>query len=337
MRLFKRSKKKETKPSEQTSPPPGQVAWATNAPAHWPALITDPLPAPDPQTIQDWAKNHLMFILAITKTLGDAVPGLKIASVDRNYVFPWGILNVPVEIEENEKRYPVFLYPQANEMYASRYYAAADILPRKGVEKPVYYAPAALPQASPTNPLKPFSLDMLSQARTPEPGRYAMWWRTETDTEFVNSKTIRMIHELYNTLDKYNSYFFGMLCQALGLITSDAPRVTLPDREASIPIKGPEFQSMFISASREKGIRFHFHTTAATVEYRDSFLALFLTFAKELRGKFEQMGLPEDPPDEQHEGGPLGWWRFSVQVAQRHEKPSGVEFFGVIEQQEQGK
>lgn len=334
MRLFRRLKKEKAKRPQQTSPQAGQVTWVTNAPAHWPKLITDPLPAPDPKTIQDWAKNHLMFILALNKTLVDSIPGSKIASVDRNYVFPWGILNVPVEIEENEKRYPIFLYPQANKKYASRYFAAADILPRKGVEKPIYYAPAALPEASPTNPLKPFSLDMLNLVNTPTPGRYAMWWRSEKDTLFAKSKTVRILHELYKTLDGYNSYFFGILCQSLGLITSDSARVALPDREASIPIKGPEFQNMFISASREKGIRFHFDTATATADFRDSFLSLVLAFAKEWRKKLKEMKLSKDPPDEEYEDGPMGWWQLSLQAALRHEKPSAVEFFGVIEHKE---
>jgi hypothetical protein len=276
--------------------------------------------------------DHLVFIVSLTKALGDAIPGLKVASVSREYMFPWGFLNVPLEIEDAGKRYPVFFYPHARPEIASKHRGASEILPRKGLQAPVYYAPSPLPEAPPSNPLRPFSPGILAKSSSPAPGQYAMWWSTEKDPSFSTSKTIGILDGIYTTLAGINSYVFGLLARALGVVEDRPGRVGLPDREASIPAKGPEYQDMFISASREKGIRFHFRTTASTPEYRDVFLGLFLAFAKTARAEIEQKRLPQDPPDPDHEDGPLGWWRFAAQVARSKEHEAGIRMFGVVEE-----
>jgi hypothetical protein len=332
--LFGRSKAKSQEPRDKARGSPSGITWATNAPSHWPTLITEPLPAPDPKSDREWAVNNLLFIVTITKTLEAAIPGLKVASVSRDYIFPRGVLNVPLEIEEAGKRYPLFLFPQANEKHASMYYGAAALLPRKGVETPIYYAPSPLPQVSPSNPLRPFNLSMLSKSKSTPSGRYAMWWRTDKDPLFKASTALRLLDSIYTTLAGFNSYVLGLMARELGLVADVAPRVGLPDREASIPITGPEYQHMFISASREKGIRFHFSTTEASPEYRDTFLTLFLAFVKSARAELEQRQLPEDPPDPDYENGPVGWWRFAAQVAASKEHESGVSFFGVVEHEQ---
>jgi len=334
MSLFKRPKERNHGASKARGERPrNQLTWSTNAPAHWPPLVTDPLPVPDPRSEQEWAQDYLVFIVSLTQALGESIPGLKVASVSREYMFPWGFLNVPVEIEEAGKRYPIFLYPQANPEVASKYLGAAEILPRKGVEAPIYYAPSPLPEASPSNPLRPFSPGILTKSSSPASGQYAMWWSTEKDPAFGKSKTIDILGGIFTTLDGINSYVFGLLARTLGLVEDRPGRIGLPDREASIPIKGPEYQDMFISASREKGIRFHFSTRASSPEYRDVFLALFLAFAKTARAEIEQKRLPQDPPDPDYENGPLGWWRFAAQVARSKEQEAGIRMFGVIEQQ----
>lgn len=331
MSLFNRSKDRNQGRKDKGHGSREGITWATNAPSHWPTLITEPLPAPDAKSEKEWAQNHLLFIVSITSTLGDAIPGLKVASVNREYMFPQGFLNVLVEIEEAGKRYPILYFPQANAEFASKYYGAAEILPRKGVETPVYYAPSPLPEASPSNPLRPFNPSMLVKSDSSPTGQYAMWWRTDKDPIFSKSNTMEILNGIYSTLHGINSYIFGLMAQALGLVSDDARRVGLPDREASIPIKGPEYQHMFMSASREKGIRFHFSTTGSSPEYRDVFLALFLAFVKSARAEIEQRQLPTDSPDPDHENGPLGWWRFAAQVAQSEEKATEIKLFGVIE------
>jgi hypothetical protein len=331
MSLFNRSKDRNQGRKDKGHGSREGITWATNAPSHWPTLITEPLPAQDPKSEKEWAQNHLLFILSITSTLGNAIPGLKVASVSRDYMFPRGFLNVPVEIEEAGKRYPIFYYPQANAEYASKYYGAAEILPRKGVEAPIYYAPSPLPEAPPSNPLRPFSPSMLSKSDSPPSGQYAMWWRTEKDPLFSKSGSMEILNGIYTTIHGINSYVFGLVARALSLVPEDTRRVGLPDREVSIPIKGPEYQHMFISASREKGIRFHFSTTASSSEYRDVFLALFLAFVKSSRAEIEQRQLPMDPPDPDYENGPLDWWSFASQFAQSKEEATGINMFGVIE------
>jgi hypothetical protein len=172
---------------------------------------------------------------------------------------------------------------------------------------------------------------MFSKSDSSPSGQYAMWWRTEKDPLFSKSRSMEILNDIYITLHSINSYVFGIIARALGLVRDNAQRLGLPDREASIPIKGPEYQHMFISASREKGIRFHFSTTAISSEYRDVFLALFLAFAKSARNEIEQREFPMDPPDPDYENGPLGWWRFATQFAQSKGEAAGISMFGVIE------
>jgi hypothetical protein len=335
MSLFRRSKKRKSNGKAQKS---GKgTPWATNAPSHWPPLVLPPLPAPDPQTVSERAQNVLMFVVSLTSTLGEAVDGLTVASVHRDYMFPWGFLNVPVEIEEQGKRYPIFLYEQASVENSGKHAAAAEILPQKGVEPPVYYAPQPLPEANPVNPLQSFAPDLLNVSKNVPSGRYAMWWPSEGDQNFNESKTVTTLHEIYDALDGINSYIFRMFMLEFKLGPDQPGRVALPEREISIPIKGPEYSNMFMSASREKGIRFHFYIDSCTREYREIFLKHFRDFVRKWRNEIEAKELPTDPPDDLHEDGPRGWWRFAAQVAADRMRDNRVAFFGVVEHEAEGE
>ena len=160
-----------------------------------------------------------------------------------------------------------------------------------------------------------------------------MWWPTEKDTSFVHSNSFSLIKRTYENLNGINTYVFADILRHLELVNEDVGRAALPDDGMSVPLQGPENCIMLFSASREKGIRFHFHTEGTPVAYRDNFWNLFAEYTQSVKAVIEEHKHSKDPEDPNYERGPLGWWTM-VELLLTKEKPEEgdkVQLFGAIE------
>jgi hypothetical protein len=300
-----------------------RVPLATNAPDHWPEIALDFL---EPG---NWAKNMLALIVASTEAFETSGGVLKLADLNRALLLDEGILEIPIVVEDGGRDVPVFFYDEGGPEAAGHLAGAAAVLERLGEPPPVYYAPEALPEAPAGDPFRPFGADLLRKQEGDLPGvEYAMWWSTEEDPDFAKSPGVAHIDRTYAALDGIETYVLAAILHSLDLAGKETGRARLPDEEASIPLMGPEDRPLVLSASAEKGLRFHFPTETTPVSYRDRFWKHFADYAAEWRAGVEGRNLPKDPPHEVF-GRPAEHWRAMRQFAERRPE-EGVEKVGLL-------
>jgi hypothetical protein len=297
----------------------------TNAPTHWPAVLTDPL-IPDGIPGAE-SMNLTTFGAAIKRTFEGSNCGCQLEAMLKAILTPDGILEIPFLVNDSGRFVPVFLYSDSNEMFASQYYAAYGILQARGYSEPVYYAPGPLPQAPPGNPFRPFSAELLTRHKGGLPkGNYAMMWSDESNPDILTSKCLKDIHRSFQALAGVESYVLASIFRALGLVEGETARMKLPQKTMTIPIVGPEDQAFILSVSEEKGIRFHFNSNLSGPEYRDSFWAVFASYAEKwkndaVRQQMELAYQKGTPPS-------VRYWTNTVNML--YKQTGGVSEFGVL-------
>ncbi|UCH89068.1 MAG: hypothetical protein JSV49_12690 [Thermoplasmata archaeon] len=255
------------------------ISLYTNAPTHWPVVMTDPL---IPEGIPGGdSMNVANFGTAMKSAFEAANCGCSLAAMLRPILTPDGVLEIPIIVNDSSKLIPVFLYSNSTEVSASLYYGSAAVLRYRGFNEPVYYAPAPLPQVAPGNPLRPFSVELLSrhQGQLPK-GNYAILWADENNPNILTTKCLKDIHRVNQALAGIESYVLASIFRVLQLVDSNVQRMKLPQKTMTIPIIGPEDQKFILSVSEEKGIRFHFNSEITGAEYRDSFWSVFAAYAE---------------------------------------------------------
>ncbi|MEM1117988.1 MAG: hypothetical protein AAGJ11_15865 [Bacteroidota bacterium] len=180
----------------------------------------------------------------------------------------------------------------------------------------MYFAPRTLPDPGVTLPFRPpvrtdaLFLDV-HDGETPM-GDYAMWWR-EDNASFPEAEARASLDRVYAVLDRVASYAMVGVARAAGWIPPDvqAARVALPDDLAVGAVRGPEGRVLLVSASAEKGIRFHFHTETTPPAYRDRYLRVVASYFEGMAGSLADYGLEPDAP----EGSPPSAWWSAVQAS----------------------
>ena len=136
-------------------------------------------------------------------------------------------------------------------------------------------------------------------------GEYAMWWPTEDDPSFARSEVRGHIGRAYRAAEGIESYVLAELLYRLGILDQDTLRITFPDEPIYASFETPEGLPVVFSASREKGMRFHFHTKLTAAKYRNDFWQQFAEFVEMWRGGVEDAGAPFDLDAEVK---PREWW-----------------------------
>src|SRR4051794_12797273 len=85
------SKKPTTKGGESQ-----KIGWATNAPAHWPPVFTDPLPHPNAEADDLCAHNQLTFLSGFNQCVEKANCGCAVSALAPSRLTMDGILSRPV-------------------------------------------------------------------------------------------------------------------------------------------------------------------------------------------------------------------------------------------------
>lgn len=136
------------------------------------------------------------------------------------------------------------------------------------------------------------------------PGTYAMWLPSPGEPRFAPSDARRQIGRAYRAAAGIETFALADILRRLGAVGEETRRVTLPAELASFPVLGPGEHVFVVSASQEKGIRFHFHQSA-TPEYRNKVLAGWVAY---LAFRRRAVNLSAAPLDEPRDQDPAAWW-----------------------------
>ena len=148
-------------------------------------------------------------------------------------------------------------------------------------------------------------LDCLRPGTDPIPaGVYAMWSPAPSEPHFASSAARKYIGQAYVAAAGIETFVLGFLLQRLGVVGEETGRVALPETVARFIVLGRDGRPFIVSASQEKGIRFHFHQST-DAEYRNQVLAGWVAYLAFLQRSVRLSGVAFDKPREQD---PALWW-----------------------------
>lgn len=308
MSFFSRFQKKESNSGEL-------MTWATNAPDHWPKLTTPSIPHPNPTMPAQEGVNLIFFLARLSEALKPLGDNCTLVAVAQNRLTEGGLLKIPIVVKDHGVLTTVLMFPQVHAQSAGMFAGTTQVLREMGEPAPIYFAPEPLPDVEPKPELFPFHPNWLNKADGVAEADYAMWRQTAEDSVFTQSPAIESIRRAYELSDGASSYILAAILQQLEIIPAKTPRAQLPADLATIPVVGPENQPIIISASAEKGLRFHFHPDTPA-SYRNLFWKFFAEFCNDLRMQILRAGLPLDDPS-----APWEWWQATEKLI-RHKQDS---------------
>ncbi len=274
---------------------------ATNAPSSWPAI-------PFNEDAQTLTKLHLLTSLeAGLRSHG----GFRVVAQEHHEFFDRGMLTVDAIVEGPTGRWPVFLYPEANEAAARHFLAVNRYRPiGHRIGPPVHLAPSPLPEAAQALPLSELlRMDRLpvSMSPFPRPGRYAMWFASPDDPIFSTSPVAGLIDDYYRRVRGLETRLFAEFLVDTE-IASDQDEGLATARELEergqrfvAAAIGPAGGAIAISYARDRGLRVHVHERFATHEYLTAVWRMMLLFAR--------TRLPKALPEAATQSVPYRWWR----------------------------
>ena len=293
----------------------------TNAPSHWPAVEVPRLKLEDP--VPGDKEGYLFITLTgslLEKAESQGIP-LEVGGIFQTRLFDDGILKIPLIISERNKKRSIFFYPLPTRQASSHFAGVRALLEAAGEDSLIYYSTGALSNEQPSSPLVPFEVNFLTRFDGELPkGEYAMWWGTKEEPKFSSSKTNHYLGRTYAALDHIESYALGCLLQSFKMVDEKSMRVVLPN-DLSLAVRGPEDMIMMLTATKEKGIRFHFNTSLTSIQYRERFLKHFAIFVEKLRSIIDEKRLPTDSESDYR---PSGWFSATQRVMCQQEK-EGME------------
>jgi hypothetical protein len=300
----------------------------TNAPSHWPAAEIVSIKFEDPVPKDKEAMLVLLLASSLEEGFKSQGSSGKVGSFEYARLFDDGILKVPLVIAEQGKRRYVFPYPLPSKQASSHFAGVRALFEHAQEDPPIFYSNGELLNEEPTNPLSPFDVDMLTRTNeAAPPGEYAMWWSISEEPKFSSSKANHYLGRAYAALDHIESYAMCSFLRSFGLVNEKTLRVALPD-DLSLAVEGPERIIMKFTATKEKGIRFHFNLSFTSIQYRDRFLKHFAEWAETLKSIIEEKGLPKDPDGNQR---PLEWFSLMQRAVTRQENEGQItEKIGII-------
>ncbi|HEX2022303.1 MAG TPA: hypothetical protein VHH36_06285 [Candidatus Thermoplasmatota archaeon] len=151
-----------------------------------------------------------------------------------------------------------------------------------------------------------------------------MWWTTDADPDFAASPAAAAIDRAYRALEGYETYMLGSIAANLEIAKTNG-RLALPEGSPSVHAEGPEGVRLLMTASREKGIQFHFHAKETDPAYCDRFWRAFAGAAERMRAGVDEAGAPRDPPTDEP---PTRWWSFALRMDR--EGKAKATMFGIV-------
>ncbi|WP_124542253.1 hypothetical protein [Piscinibacter terrae] len=181
-------------------------------------------------------------------------------------------------------------------------------------------------------PALPVGSERLSElfrisAEGPGPGHYGMWFSSPGDEAFSASSTLACIDRIYEAVSGVEEFALAEILRCLGAIDGDAKRVPLPEESAVFPVVGKQGERFLVSASKEKGIRFHF-PRATTAAIRTAVLNAFGNHLEARRVELQESASRLQPSGSDID---TEWWSSMKQVARGlEEKGEPLRSMGTI-------
>lgn len=138
----------------------------------------------------------------------------------------------------------------------------------------------------------------------PASGLYAMWSPSEHEPSPVGTRTLTLLNEAYALLDSVATC--ASIAREVGWVeaTPDTHRVRLPEELNTCYVEDLNGHRFIVSASAEKGIRFHFHVDTA-LAVREAVLEHWYAHLRQLHQRLADGQLEADPLEISP---PSAWW-----------------------------
>lgn len=173
----------------------------------------------------------------------------------------------------------------------------------------------------------PFLEQIRSSKDTLPDGEYAMWFPSQSEPAFSESKTRQNLRRIYKKITGIETYILAVLLRRLEVVDQEVMRVRFPNELATFPVVGPKEQTFVLSASQEKGIRFHFHRQHTSAEDRNQILEGFLALIENMK---DAVAHADVKLDETIEESPAQWWAYCERVIALKEREGPVQAVGKV-------
>jgi len=251
----------------------------TNAPRQWPSLS---LTRHEYNTYGEFLIHFSSALLGSFKSAED----LKVEKILYMKMFDDGLFQIPLQVKDKKNnKYCIFPYLDNNKECAEHWAGVKQVMAKYDMGEPIFYSFDYLSEAEPKDVLKKmFDSDVLTVLENDPPeGAYSMWWAEKEPESFRDSEVMVSLEKIYTSVNGIEEYYFLSLLHQWNILGNKfRGQGKLPEKQVVIPLLGPEDQVVMFSASKEKGLRFHFHPKNTTIEYRDKFI-------KQVSQEFERL------------------------------------------------
>jgi len=225
------------------------------------------------------------------------------------------LLTVPLVFQINDEKYSVYFIYNRNDL--AQFNNVKKHISKTQYPNLIYFS--AIPvtiEVEPVSALAPIQLGhFLVDLQNKPKGTYAMWWATQEDPIFEESNTYTWLTGLYEVSNGYETYLNGFLLYSLGIDKGkNWQRISLPEKNHTFPLIGPENTSILLDVSQEKGIRFLFPVNKVSKSYVETILkglvANFIVFVAQLKKS-------NLPMDEEKDPNGYDWFNFMSRVVKK--------------------
>ena len=222
---------------------------------------------------------------------------LSVEAVHYDFILEEGVLQVPIKLKIGEQYYCLFLI--YNENCAAAFIDARNRLQALKKYRTIYLSKIPMTgDRAPESALTSLRFDHFRVSnQNPNLEDYAVWWSTNREPIFQNSKSFQDLEQISKTLDGYESYFIGRFFKALeisGFTGESVKRVALPKKERTLTVIGPEEQLIILSFSKKKGIRLHFNRKTTPFGYRTAIIEQLCIAIQAYTIRLQLRDLPRD-------------------------------------------
>jgi hypothetical protein len=141
----------------------------------------------------------------------------------------------------------------------------------------------------------------------------AMWWPTKDDDAFEKSETIKLLSEIYEESDGYESLILAPLMAKLGYVEPDTRRIKYPDEAIYQTVQHSSGSLLVISADQEHGIRIRFPVISISAAQRNEVLKDYLAFVREVKTHY-----PDVDRDPAWDPNALAWWKLTLKAITKY-------------------
>ncbi len=229
-----------------------------------------------------------------------------------------GALTIPVVCSIGETKYSLYFIYKEEELL--KYKDLVMHVGRTDYPNLIYFSSIPIYDGYIPKPIiEPFQLaDLRFEQNAKIAGPFAMWWSTESDPTFHNSKTYEHLNKMYQILKGYETYIAGYVLRQTRIIQEvKLQRMKLPENPVTYVINAPEGKQVLLILSQEKGIRFLFPVNNTTQEYRERFLRGAMVDMAATAIPLRQQNAPID---EATDPNGFDWFNFMTRVIKEKEE-----------------